>query len=554
MDHRNQTQGSGQPAGLPGRLAAYLPVLAAGLFMLPRLLAARFELFDDGRSLVSADKISHGIWYSYPDVLEGRFRPIHWLWFTLSYLIGGKNPFWFYLSNTLALMVISAALIFLVRRLGGSRLQAALAGLAFVLAGPVVESFYTLKGEVIQAALMVLSLLALLPYAAARTRRQKVAAGLLVVLVVFLAYLAKETTLVLLPVSAVWYLLARFWPEYEKDPARRSARGLYLAANLVCAPIFLVLRSISTSAGLNQGSYTVRYSFHLDQIAVSALRWVGWLVRDFTWVVPLVLAAAILIVARRRLVKSVLMLDALVWMAAWVCVYLPWNFMAEYYMLPFALGLAVFAAGLVVEVIPALRARGWQALTAALGVGLGLVLLTGNLLGNLTNARVQLAVDPADASMLAYLVQHAAPDSTVLVNLQDPNEYFYEMQMQLAQVYGRPDLKVVAFNTDITRADLSGTVYIVSPHVTNQPLLTVRMGVVEATQDAWNASLQNFLQSFPGSPVAFRVDDHFTMSDVNYPRIFCPLVKTRSFCATPAPFFDTRTFDYGWQVVQVSLP
>jgi hypothetical protein len=59
------------------RLGMYTPVLLAILFMLPRLLLARFELFDDARTLITADKISRGIWYTYPDNMEGRFRPIH---------------------------------------------------------------------------------------------------------------------------------------------------------------------------------------------------------------------------------------------------------------------------------------------------------------------------------------------------------------------------------------------------------------------------------------------------------------------------------------------
>jgi hypothetical protein len=535
-------------------LAQYSPVLIAILIMLPRLLSAQFELFDDGRSLEYAGKISRGVWYTGPDSFEGRFRPVHWLWFTLSYLVGGKNPFWFYLANTLALVVIVAGLILLVRALGSGRLQASFAGLAFALAGPVIESFYTLKGEVIQLALIVLSLLSLLPYARARTRGQKAGLLALVTAVLMLAYLAKETTLVLLPVSAVWYLLARFWRGFEDRPAGRAARGLYLVANLICAPIFFLLRALAAPAGVNQGSYSGGYTFQPAQFAISALRWAGWLVRDFTWLVPLLLVAILLLVLRRKLTSSVLLLDSLVWMGAWLCVYLPWNFMAEYYMLPFALGLAVLGAGLAVETIALVRQGGWQRWLSPVCLGSGILLLAGNLLSNLTNARVQLAVDSADTAMLDYLIHEAEPGSTILVNIQDPNEYFYEMQMQLGQTWGRPDLTLEPFDPGLALPAGTTIAYIVSPYVVNQPLLTVRMGIIEDTQNMWNDGLQEFLQADPGWQVVAEPESSFRLSDVNYPRLFCPLVKTRAFCATPAPFIDTRQFTYGWQIYRLVGP
>jgi uncharacterized membrane protein len=257
------------------RLGMYTPVLLAILFMLPRLLLARFELFDDARTLITADKISRGIWYTYPDNMEGRFRPIHWLWFTLSYVIGGKNPFWFYVSNTIALAVIVAGIIFLVYAITRRRFQATIAGLAFLLSGSVVESFYTLKGEVIQVTFLVLSLLSLLLYTAAKTRWQRIGAVFLTVIILLLAYLVKETTIALLPISAVWYFLERGFLRGDKKPVLWSARGIYLAANLISAPLFFLARAFAIPSGLNQGSYTSRYTYQLSQITVSSLRWGG---------------------------------------------------------------------------------------------------------------------------------------------------------------------------------------------------------------------------------------------------------------------------------------
>jgi hypothetical protein len=165
-----------------------------------------------------------------------------------------------------------------------------------------------------------------------------------------------------------------------------------------------------------------------------------------------------------------------------------------------------------------------------------------------------LAVDSADSAMMAYLVNHTEPNSLVLVNIQDPNEYFVEMQMQLGQVDGRPDLRVLTFSRDITIPGDTTNVYIVAPFVVNQPLLTVRMGIIEDTQNMWSYSLQEFLHISPGWQVIFESSQAIRLSDVNFPRLFCRFVKTRAFCATPAPMIDTRPFTYGWHVYKLETP
>jgi hypothetical protein len=536
------------------RALVYAPILIAILLMLPRLVAPQFGLFDDGRTLVTAEKISHGTWYTGQDSLEGRFRPMHWLWFTLSYLIGGKSPFWFYAANTLALVLIVAAMILLVRAIGGSSLQAFLAGLFFVLAGPVVESFLTLKGEVFQLTLMLFSLLAALLYKRARTRGRKAGVVGLTTALLLLADMTKETAIVLLPISLAWYLLARFWPSYIKDPAQKATRRAYLLANLLAVPLFFLARTAAFSAQISTGTYSGQYAFQAGQIAVSALRWAGWLVRDFTWVLPLTLLVIVLAVSQRRLNNFAILVDSFIWMGAWVCVYLPWNFMAEYYMLPFALGGSIFASALIGEIAPALSKGGRKQWMTSIFIVVSGILMIGHLFNNLTNARIQLTVDSANAKMMKFLAQQTESDSNILVNIQLPNEYFYEMQTQLKVLYDRPDLNVLMFRPDMSLPSDGKATYIVSPFVKNEPLLTVRMGVIENSQRDWNTTLQGFFQTKPGSPIVYDSNAGFRLSNVDYPRIFCPLIKTRLFCAVSAPLVDTRPFDYGWKAYKLINP
>ncbi len=422
------------------RIAQYSPVLLAVLLMLPRLLKPQFGLFDDGRTLLTASKIVHGIWYTGADSLQGRFRPVHWLWFSLSYLVGGKNPFWFYIANTLAFIVLVAGLIYLVRTISGSRQQGWIAGFIFVLAGPVPESFLTLKGEVIQLTLIGISLLAMLLYPRAKTWFWKVGGISLITIVLILAYLTKETALVLLPVSLVWYLLARFWHEYESTPEKIAVRGAYFIANLLAAAIFFVLRQAVISAQISAGTYSGQYSFQFSQIGISILRWAGWLTRDFLWVAPISILAIVLLIQRRKLSSSSMILESFIWMGAWICIYLPWTFMAEYYMLPFAFGLAIFASGCFVEITQIIHQPGRMQWLGWAAIVLSVLLLLGTLFNNLTNTRVQLATDTANASMMNFLVQNTEPDSTIYINIQDTNEYYYEIQTQMGLEGGRPDL------------------------------------------------------------------------------------------------------------------
>ncbi|MFH2104560.1 MAG: hypothetical protein ABIJ39_14525 [Chloroflexota bacterium] len=535
-------------------IGLYSPILIAIGLMLPRLITPQFGLFDDGRILVTAEKIASGTWYTGLDNLEGRFRPIHWLWFTLSYWAGGLNPFWFYVSNTFALVAIVGGLILLVQKCGGSKLQAWLTGFFFVISGSVVEGFFTLKGEVIQLAWMLFSILFVLPYANARTWQQRAIVLVSTSLALVLANLSKETAIVLLPVSLVWYLLARFWPGYKTDYKRRQVTKAYFWANLIAMFVFFSLRATALTAQVDEGTYSARYAFQFEQITISAIRWIGWIIRDFSWVVPLVVVFIILLILKQRMMKRNYLIEAIVWMGAWICVYLPWNFMTEYYMLPFSLGLAVFVSALVAEITKPFHEPGRKKAVPAVALALSAVLLAGSLFNNLTNARVQLAVDNSNAPMMAYLVQNTELNSKIFVNIQDPNEYVSEIRTQLGDVYNRPDLEVLPFDFDLVLSPEDKIYYIISPYVVNQPLLTVRMGIVEDTQNMWNDDLEEYLQLHPRQWIVLENEESFNLSNVNYPRLFCSFITTRSFCAANIPLVDTRLFQYGWRIYRLEAP
>jgi hypothetical protein len=535
-------------------LFLYSPVLIAVLIMLPRLLSAQFGLFDDARGLITLDQfIHHRVWDMSVDILEGRYRPMYWLWFGLFYKLAGENPFWFFFGNLCALASAVAGLIFLVFKATFSRRAAFLSGLLLALAGPVVESYYTLsKGETLQAAVLVMSLVTISFYRTGSKMGSKLLFMALTTFFLLLAHTSKETSIIVLPIALVWYLTARLLFKGNANIQARAARGAYLVAAFSSVMVYYVLRIYFVTWQMNAGSYTGRYGLAVEQLIASGIRWAGWLIRDYAFLVPLAAAGILVWAFRKKFLHIHLLIDASVWMAAWVAFFLPWYFMAEYYMMPFAIGAAVFAglaADGVIQFAQSERTNWRWAAWATLG--LSGVLLIFSQFNNISNGRIQLAVDSANADLLAF-VREIEPESTVLLNIQTPNEYYYKLKDYMNTYWNRADLIILPFNFQDTSSP--GVYYLLVPYVVNQPLLAVRQGVVEGTQNQWNASLLPYFQEHPGWQKVQQFEKGFSLLNIDLPRLFCPFIQTRAFCATPVPLADTRPFTYGWMIYKLENP
>jgi hypothetical protein len=530
-------------------LLLYSPVLIAILIMLPRLFSPQFGLLDDGKSIVTAQNIARGDWGFGFDSTESRFRPLYWVSFAFLYNVVGEQPIWFFLLNAIVLCLTIVALIAFLRGLGTNPWQAWLAGLFFALSGAIIENFYTLsKGEWLQVMFIIVSLLAIAGYPAALTQRRKilVVAGSSILLVC--AMLSKETSVVMLPISAVWAILGWLWAKRAGSNAP-GWRIPYLISSAIAAGVYFFLRFLFTTSAVSTSGYTERYTLTISQLVASMVRWAGWLARDYSYLAIILLLVVILLVLRRGFTQMPLVLDMLVWMGAWVVVYLPWNFMTEYYMLPFAFGAACFAGLVLGESIV------WHTFLTKVLAGLAVLLLIISSMNNLTTARIQLAVDSVNSQMMGTLA-NLPPGSIVYLNIQSANEYTDQIEMQLNARFNRHDLTVELFNpeTGIPESCPPGACFIVTPLVDNQPLMTVRMGVFEPTQDSWNIALQNYLGKHSKWVKAQDFNDAFKLLTVDFPRLFCAFIETRAFCATSAPLFDNRLFQYDWVVYRLETP
>ena len=525
-------------------------LLLSLLILLPRLLQPDLGLLDDGRTLTMAHQIMQGDWRVDFDRDAGRFRPVYWVYYALLYRLAGDNPRGWFLGN---LVLLSAAALLLYRWVharSGQPLLGLAATLLFVCSGPVVENFYTLsKSEPLQVVLILGALNLLVAMPAHRPRRWNwrwVGATFLLLL----ATGVKETTLVMIPIGVGWTLLSlglgRF-NSVRSDPEHTAARVLALAS-LLAGGLFYALRRQVIPTALTAGTYTDAYTLSTAALLASLTRWTGWLLRDFLYLLPLGVLLLYLWLRRGPLPHGVLALEALIWMAGWMAIFLPWVYMVEYYMLPFSVGAAILGAVGLIEASQALRAREQRPLMT-LGLGLSLLLFLSTLPTHLTNARLQIAVDRANREALAYVAAHLPQKTTLWINIQDPNEYYEQIGLFLREYYHRADLNLRVFRPDIA---CTTPCYVLSPFITHQPRLSVRLGVYEPTQVQWNASLAQFLTT--RAPTAYPIatfSQRLRLFNINWPRGLCFALPRLNYCAQPEPFIDRRLFTYGWTLYAV---
>jgi hypothetical protein len=527
------------------------PSLLALLVMLPRLLSPQFGLLDDGGMLKIAQAMRAGE-LPFHDLGDGRFRPVYWLWWGGLYAAAGLRPGAFFLANAAVFSATIAALVALVRRLGGTRRQAWLTGVLMAVSGPAIENYYTLsKGEPLQLLLVLGSLhLALGVADTARSRAMRTGA---VAILTLLALASKETTLLLAAIAIVWWCLAKW--RGRAHPGRLSVNGVSaLALGAILGSVaFLLLRHIWIGQPLVGYGYTERYEVDYSRVLSTSVRWAAWLVHDFAYLGPLMLGFGLLGTPAWRSLRPRLG-ETLVWLAAWLAFYLPWLFVADYYLLPFAAGAAVLAAAASEELLDAVRQRGARCALAGTALGLTALLLLAALANGLTMARLQLLIDSANAQALAYLAAELPPQAVVRVNIQQESEYLAEMAEHLHVIYGRPDLKVGRVDLENPTEPDDTVGVIAAPFILNQVLLSPRLGIYERYQTEDNRRLEAALGA--ATPL-HSVEAQVRALGVDPARLACPLLRGDPqagglmgsivrYCRN-APAIDTRLVVYGWR-------
>ncbi len=529
--------------------AQYSSVVCAVLLLIPRLLSPEFGLLDDAVTITVAKGVCQDPGLALRMGSDtGRFIPAYWLYYSAIYFLAQARPLFFFVANSLLLAATALALVYFMRWRGASGLQAGATGLFFVLSGPTIENFYTLsKAEPLQVAMSVIGLALL-----AGMNRHRIwhARALLLMAsagAFLLACCSKETSVALLSISVGW--LSLHWLHGENDPMRRRERIFFVATSLAASATYFLLRSFALSTSVAAGSYSRGYQFSSARLMASLTTWASWLVRDFPYFLPLA-AFACWLAVRGKQPHARLLGDALVWMVCWAAVFFPWQSTLEYYLLPFAVGVAMFSGVVLGELISRIRSTSTSPLLRTTAATIAVLVLVTQI-NNCTAARFQVTVDAANTDLLEFV--SGLPERTrFLVNVPKPNEYVYELGEHLSQLRNRPDIRVDYFSVpDASSSMAELPFYVATPILKNQMTPSPRIAVYESGAREWEQAL--LASSGDSADPVYESLRKMRIVDIGLERALCPLLRGGGlYCFVDRPVLDTRELAYGWRVYRVS--
>ena len=540
----------GRPPGpfarLPEWAIAYAPVLAAVLYMLPRLWNAQFGLLDDAVTLNLAQWTLRSPAFALRAFADqGRFLPFFCFYYAFLYTVCGKSALLYYLANTAALAFTVGALIAIMRWFAASLFEIWTAALLFLLSSSVSECYYTLsKGEPVMLMCLLASLLTI--HRASRGGRLPLYLAL-AALWIACAAATRETALATVGAIGVWWLLSS-WRGFGKLVfLPRRMLGAYLAAAAAAAGLVWSCRLLLHQP-IVPGSYASAYHLSAERIAQNAVVLSYLAVRDFP-VLCLLLPAAAVLAWRRRLPSAQLPLMMLAWLACSTAILLPWTGLRPYYLLVFAAAASVFCACVAGRLAALARAGGRSAAVALVAAALLLGVLAIN---NWTFGRYQIRVDDANAGLVDWL-RRAPRDSVVLLNVPANHEYVFEAQLFLNEHLDRKDIRFEPFAfSPVGPREAGRPHFLVSAMLRNQLWPLVRGVMLESGVIGWNAALQGLGQA-PSTVV--QIGGGWRLADIGLQDAWCAVGdrlaprQTANWCHSAGrPTLDFRQAFYGWSV------
>jgi hypothetical protein len=530
-----------------------LPLIIAVLIMTPRLTSPQFRFLDDGYILNEVRKILGGDISMTNDLVAGRFRPFYWLYFTIIYALAGPNPFWFFIGHLIILLVVLVEIRLLLKHYQAKDWQILLTSLIFLFSVPIVENFYTLsKGETLQLIFLLASLLCLERLKKSNNTKTTLAWTVLASLSILSAIWAKETTYVMLPLVFVWggYVIFRrdAIPKEEK-----RAQVLFVLSALGSLAIYLLFRHLWGTPPMTDGTYTNRYTLSPITLLTRVPRWLTLYAFYFSYLLPLTVMVVILLLskkAKQDSLRKVIFYWGM-WILAWSVGFMPWEYAESYYLLPFTVGISILTGLLAPAIAQAIKGdnktiRWAMTLMTALYLVLFLITLTHYH----THARVQLSFDRMNDQMMMHTKQILDENGDLIIGTKRFNEYVQNLGHFLIDQYGMTGITYdfVSLETLLNIHTRSKAILLL-PYIDNQPRLLLRAGVEEEFTMAWVDEIQRTLDGQLILDARFR--DEFSIININLPVLACPLLGERGFCEHPDPFFDTRTFSFGWDIYRI---
>jgi hypothetical protein len=289
------------------------------------------------------------------------------------------------------------------------------------------------------------------------------------------------------------------------------------------------------------------------RILTSMKQWERWIRRDFFYIAPLLFIPLLDFIRVRRNEQRNSIFASLVWMISWVFIFLPWIYQVEYYLLPFAVGSSIFAGILLHQTVwIAKRSGKLTRLFTTICITAAAFLFIATLPNNLTNARLQLTVDEKNAAMLSFIVNELPVNSTLLINIQESNQYLSDMKLWISEIKGRSDLNVeqYQFQTLKQTDDTTKYYYVVSPYLDNEYYRSVRLGFGATSSKEWDQSMLSFVGE--SAEIIYETYGSFGLTIVDF-RFGCLFIDAPDYCDIPTVPFDNRELTYGWCIYRIPI-
>lgn len=460
--------------------------------MLPRILSAQFGLLDDGVLVLNSVQSFRDAGFLLRGFTgAGRFIPTTLLFRAIAFYFSGFDPQRWYIWQTIVLILICFGLAFIVRRHFPGSLAMGISVFFFLASPTLIENFYTLsKAEVPLILCMGGAILAAGYYTSWVNRVMKVFVVTLSFTCMLLSFGTKEIALILPFIFLSWQAIS--WIYSRKDGGYRDflqSDFILLSGSLVGGAIYIILRQYIL--GLNDPdtyAYVGEYQlFNPAKMFFSFRNLLGWLLRDYAYLLPIFLASLFLKPLRHpRLVFSTVRWA--IWMIAWLAILLPWGYLA-YYLLPFLFGAAILSGIVLGQMASLLRSDGTSASTveskklqfATLPsnrnwirflFATAVILAIPSAINATAYATEQLTIDKANWQFVEQ-VSKLPPNSRLIINIPEEMEYFYEIQLFIGRILDRPDIQIKSYHVPVEQKP-GQSIYIASPYFINQVLPSVR--------------------------------------------------------------------------------
>jgi len=455
-----------------------LLVLLVLLVSLPSLLIP-WSLIDDGESIRRSQQINRFLTsadygsISLPLIKQdhGRFRPLYWLYLWVEYNLFGSTARYHHLGRILLFVVIVLLISGVAKQVAGSTRAGILSGLLFALFPFTVENWHRLGPGEPQLVLWQVASLYFLGRAYIEVERDPGRRPLfylvLSIAILPLSYFSKETSVMLVPVSAVMLLVMGL---SFKGARYRPLRRIFLAyfmANLVCG---LASRGAAHLLAV-RGGYTVHYQIEIHRILSTARQYGILLFQGYHLflVIALVVFSIRLVHHLRkngRLGRSLKwQIIMLFWFIAALGVQLPWAFVLGRYLLPCLAGLSVFMGVELASLLSFLSffsgrksplaeetnysTNRYSFIKELLGKGIKAIVVLVYLIfaviafERIWNSAIYLIQrGRANAETVQFLAGNVTRGHHLYLNLGADSEWFYEIGLHLHLFYHRDDIIV----------------------------------------------------------------------------------------------------------------